>query len=88
MSLKKIISNNIDIYENTKILSIERKNNEYICKTKDNIIHSKYVVLALHYPYFTFPFLMPLKCHLEKSYITAFQVPKNDKFSAINTDDE
>lgn len=82
--LKDICLNkNISVYENTKIVSINKENNRYLCKTSKNTIKAKYVVFALHYPYFVFPFLMPLKAHLEKSYVEAFQVEKNYKFSAI-----
>lgn len=72
------------IYENTKILQIS-KEDVFICKTKDNIIRAKKVVLALHYPYFLFPFLMPFKTHLEKSYIVATQ-DNNKFFSAITSE--
>ena len=75
---------NIDIYEDTKVISIDRDNDLFICRTDDNIIRTKYVILAVHYPYFLFPFLMPFKSYLEKSYIEAFKVEKDYKFSAIN----
>ena len=78
------LKNNINIYENTNILSISKEENHYICKTKNNIIKANYVVLALHYPYFLIPFFMPLKTHIEKSYIEAFEIDKNLKYSAIN----
>lgn len=76
--------NNIKIYENTSILSINKENNFYICKTDTYTIKTKYIVLALHYPYFLIPFEMPIKCTLEKSYIEAYKVDKNYKFSAIS----
>lgn len=73
----------VSIFENTKIISMDEVSDGYICKTKNNSIRAKYVVLALHYPYFLSPFWMPFKGYLEKSYIEAFQVEKNYKFSAI-----
>ena len=82
-SLKKLCNNKIDIYENTKIISIDKKDNLYICKTKTNTIKAKKIVLAMHYPYFLFPFMMPLKTHLEKSYICAYETDYDLKFSAI-----
>lgn len=82
--LKQIcLQNHMDIYENTKIISINKEKDKYICKTPTNTIKAKYVVLALHYPYFLSPFWMPLKAYMEKSYIEAFKVDKNYKFSAI-----
>jgi len=77
------LNNNIDIYENTKIISIN-KENLYICKTENNIIKAKKVIFALHYPYFLIPFWTPLKTYIEKSYIAAFKVEKNYNFSSIN----
>jgi len=83
-SLKEVcLKENINIYENTKIISINKENDYYICKTNSNIIKAKYVVLALHYPYFLIPFWMPLKTYIEKSYIKATYTPKNYKFSSI-----
>ena len=78
------VDRGIKFYEDTKIISIDEEDEVYVCKTDNNIIRAKYVVIAVHYPYFLFPFLMPFKSYLEKSYIEAFKVNKNYKFSAIN----
>ena len=75
----------VKFYENTRVLAVDEKDNYFICKTDDYTIKAKYVVIAVHYPYFLFPFLMPFKSYLEKSYIEAFKVDKDYKFSAINT---
>ncbi len=84
LSLADICSKRgISIFENTKIVSMDEVSDGYICKTENNSIKAKYVVLAMHYPYFLSPFWMPLKCYLEKSYIEAFKVDKNYGFSAI-----
>ena len=83
-SLKDIcINNGISIYENTKVISMDKYDEGYICKTPNNIITAKYVILALHYPYFIIPFWTPLKVHLEKSYVEAFKVEKDYSYSAI-----
>lgn len=75
----------IKFYEDTKVISIEEDDEGYyICQSDEYKIRAKYVVIAVHYPYFLFPFLMPFKAYLEKSYIEAFKVDKNYKFSAIN----
>lgn len=76
------------IYENTKIVDINKEDDIYVCHGDNYSIRAKYVVMALHYPYFLFPFLMPFKAYLEKSYVEAFKVIKNYKFSAINIDKE
>ena len=77
-------NNNIPIYENTKIISIDKEEDLYICKTESNWIKAKYVVFAVHYPYFITPFLMPIKGHIEKSYIEAYKVKDNPLFSSIS----
>ena len=83
-ALKDIcIDKGVSIYENTKVISMDKVDNEYICKTKQNTIKAKYVVLAIHYPYFVVPFWLPLKAYIEKSYVEAFRTEKNYKFSAI-----
>ena len=83
----KSISNKHLIYENTTIVKISKTLDYYLCYTKDNlIIKSKYVVLALHYPYFLIPYFMPLKCSLEKSFIGLSKVKNTYSFNAINLD--
>ena len=73
----------ISIYEDTKIISIDEENDKYKCLTEDNYIKTKYIVYAMHYPYFLSPFWMIFKSYLEKSYIEAYKVEKNYKYSAI-----
>ncbi len=76
---------NVDIYENTKVVDISKDNGYFVCKTESNVIKAKKVVLAVHYPYFLVPYFFPLKVTLEKSYIGAFKVEKNLLFSAITS---
>lgn len=74
------------IYENSKVTKVEKIDNYYIAYVNDFKIKTKYVVIATHYPYFLIPFMMPLKSHIEVSYIGA--KPNNDfkEISAINID--
>ena len=70
-----LIKENSNIYENTSLRKIEYKDGYYICYTDNGyVIKSKYVVLASHYPYFTIPYMFPLKASLEKSYISASKI--------------
>ena len=86
-SLATICKNNgIDIYENTNITSIDKYNNYYICNTDNNSIKTKYIVFATHYPYFIFPYLMPFKSYIERSYIEAKKVKNTYNFSSISID--
>ena len=82
--VKKSISNNHKVYENTKIIKIEKSDNYYKCYTENSIIKTKYIVLALHYPYFLFPYLIPLKVYLEKSFLGCLKKDKSFDFNAIN----
>lgn len=83
VALKKFIQkNNIDIYENTNVVKISR-DDDYIVNTEKYTIRAKKVVLALHYPYFLIPYFMPLKVHLEKSYLGAYASSKFLPISAI-----
>jgi len=76
---------NKDIYENTCIKRIEKANNYNNCYTDNNVIKTKWVILACHYPYFIIPYLFPLKSSLEKSYISASKY-KGNKLSLISYD--
>jgi len=82
--LANIIDKNIPIYENTKVVSIKKDQDFYLCQTETNTIKAKYIVIATHYPYFLLPFLMPLKSYIEKSYIEAYKTDKNNRFSSIS----
>ena len=76
-ALKEIlIRNNIEIYEKTKIVEVKKEKENFICLTEKNKINAQKVILACHYPFFTMPFLMPLKATTEKSYIAALEEDK------------
>ena len=83
--LYKILNNKINIYENTKISKIEKVNNRYICYSEKYRITANKVIFACHYPFFLLPFMMPLRCSIEKSYIIVSKVKENKNFTCINT---
>lgn len=74
------------IYENSKVEKIEKQGNYYISHVGNYQIKSHYVVLATHYPYFLFPYMLPLKTHIEVSYLGAKKVLEKENYSAINMD--
>jgi len=80
-----LINKNINIYENTKIIKIEKVNNKYICYGEKYKITANKVILACHYPFFLIPFMMPLRCSIEKSYIIVSRVEKDKNLTCINT---
>ncbi|MCI8394277.1 MAG: FAD-dependent oxidoreductase [Bacilli bacterium] len=72
------------IYEKTKIVKIIKGVNCYFCHTDANYcIKAKQVVLACHYPFFLFPFLLPMKTQVQKSYLVAQKVFDNPKYTYI-----
>ena len=83
--LKDILSKNI--FENSKVTDIKKNDDFYTTKVNDFLIKSKYVIVATHYPYFVFPFVLPIKSHIEKSYLGAVKSKNFKSFSAINIDD-
>lgn len=83
--LYNILSKNMHIYENTKIIKIKKFNDYYLCSSTNHHIKAKKVVLACHYPYFIYPFLLPLKSSIEKSYIVVSRVKTDKKFTCISS---
>ena len=74
-----IINNlNCNVYEDTSIKKIEFNDDVYICYTNTNKINAKWVVIASHYPYFNLPFVFPIKCSLEKSYLSVSKYKVNN----------
>lgn len=68
---------NIPIYEDTKIIRIEKEEDFYICHSSSHVIRAKKVIFACQYPFFLFPFLLPLKSYIEKSYIVISKAKKD-----------
>lgn len=72
LSLFDIISKkDIKIFENSKVLDIKNKSNYYLIHTDSNIVNSKYVIMATHYPIKNFPGFYFLKMYQSKSYALA-----------------
>lgn len=84
--LYKILIKKIPVYENTKILKIEKENDYYICYSEKYHIKAKNVVIACHYPFFIYPFFLPLKSYIEKSYIIVSKVKKYNNYNCISSD--
>ncbi len=77
--------NNIHIYENSKIIRVEKENNYYICYGDKYKVKAKKVVFACHYPFFIIPFFLPFKSSIEKSYMIVSKVNKDGKYTAISS---
>lgn len=87
LELKRILKDYINIYENTKINCLEKKDNYYIAQTDKHEIKTKKVVLACHYPFFLKPYFFPFRTTLKKGYLCASLIDKSKRFNAISEDD-
>lgn len=65
-------------------MEFKEETGKFICFTKHNKVITKQIVLACHYPFFTSPYLFPLKGYLERSYISACNVVNKRNVSGIN----
>lgn len=81
-----LTKNNVEIYENSKILNIKKNNDKYLCWGNNFKIIANKVVFACHYPFFLFPYLMPIRCSIEKSYIIVHEVEKDLGFTCISVE--
>lgn len=79
-------SNNVSLYEKTRMASLDKKNGVYIVNLENKRqIFAKKIVFAGHYPPFVFPYLFPIRNYLEKDFVCAYK-HENLKFNAINLD--
>lgn len=69
--LKNVIKKQIAIYENVMALEIKKDNDYYIVKTNNKSFKCKYIIVACHYPFFIFPFVMPIKTYIQREYVNA-----------------
>jgi len=80
-----LTKSDIPVYENTKVYSVKKDNNVYVCDCGDYIIKAKRVVFGTGYPYFLFPLMLPFKSYIEKSYICVRKVLDFKDFSCISS---
>lgn len=72
------------IYEHTRIMNIRKTQNGYQCVTDQGYyIEAKRVMIACHYPFFYLPYFLPTKTSIEKSYLNAYKVKENKKYTYI-----
>lgn len=67
-----ILKNNGQIYENTKVYDVNKKQDSYEVITDSYNVKAKYVVLACHYPIINNPGFYFLKMYQETSYLIGF----------------
>lgn len=81
--LRKIVEEKMDIYEKSKVDKIIKESRGYILKVNGHEVRARKIIICTHYPFFLFPYLMPLKCSLEKSYIALYETDSNLEYNAI-----
>jgi len=79
------IRSNIKIYENSKVTDLSSDSYGYLCHVNGCVVRAKKVVLACHYPFQLFPFFLPIRTSIEKSYVMAYPVPMQKKETFITT---
>lgn len=77
-----ILNNKGLIFENTKVTDIQKIKDTYSIKANNNIITSKYVILATRYPFINAPGFYFLKMYQAISYCAAYEI-SNNTFSGI-----
>lgn len=74
---KSIISKNGKIFTNTTVTDVKKENDNYITFTENNIVKSKYVIVASHYPFINFPGFYFTKMYQSTSYVIAVDTKKS-----------
>lgn len=69
-----IVKKNGQIFENSKVIDIEEKNNRYIVSTESGKVLAKDVVVATRYPIINFPGYYFLKMYQSTSYAMVFYI--------------
>lgn len=70
----KIIEKDGDIFVNTTCYDIDNENDMYVCKTENNNIYAKNVVIATHYPFLNIPGFYFSKIYQSSSYVIAISL--------------
>lgn len=85
LGLKNILKDKINIYENTKCISVNKDSDNYKIITGDNhTITSKIVIVTSHYPMFIIPFFTPFKTKVERFFIGAAKSMENKDIQIIS----
>lgn len=77
LELLSKINNNIDIFENSKVVDVKKDGEIYKIYTKENYVKAKYVVLACHYPIINVPGFYFFKMYQTRSHLIAIDANTN-----------
>lgn len=67
--VKILEKNNVNIYENSKVIDIKHKDDNYEISVNNHTVIAKKLVLATHYPIKNFPGMYFIKMYQESSYV-------------------
>lgn len=85
VGLKKVLKDKIDIYEDTRCVSVDKDMDYYVSKVIDGYtIKSKYVVVATYYPPFIVPFFTPFKTKVSRFFLGASPTDKSRNVQIIS----
>ena len=73
---KCISKNNGEIFTNTTVIDVKKIGDNFYIFTPNNVITSKYVILASHYPFVNFPGIYFFKMYQASSYVIGVDVKK------------
>lgn len=74
VSLLKVLENKgVLIYENSKVIDVQKDDKDYKVITEQGSVTAKYVVLTTHYPIINFPGYHFLKMYQDRSYVVAIE---------------
>lgn len=85
VGLKNIIKNKIKVYENTRCISVDKEDNQYLCNiSSGHVIRCKYLVVCSHYPMFIVPFFVPFKTRVDRFFLGCAKCDKKDNVQIIS----
>ena len=73
---KCISKNNGEIFTNTTVTDVKKIGDNFYIFTPNNVVTSKYVILASHYPFVNFPGIYFFKMYQASSYVIGVDVKK------------
>ena len=73
---KCISKNNGKIFTNTTVTDVKKIGDNFYIFTPNNVVTSKYVILASHYPFVNFPGIYFFKMYQASSYVIGVDVKK------------
>lgn len=74
VALLKVLENKgVSMYENSKVINVQKDEENYKIIAEEGSINAKYIVLTTHYPIINFPGYNFLKMYQDRSYIIAVE---------------